>query len=179
MKIKVDKLSYKEFSEYAESTFAKPIKMALSFFIGIAVILIIISMNNEALKGAETSLWWAVGILAVLLIISNTGMSFAFKKSGLDKTSYTFLMEKEYLKITMGKLKGNLEWHYVKSLRETKSLWIMRVPNSQFIIPKRCVGEEFEDFMAGVIDNEKIKPLKYKRGISKGQLKDGEDNKDR
>ena len=35
MKIKVDHLTSKEFSEYADSTFAKPVKMSLGIFLGI------------------------------------------------------------------------------------------------------------------------------------------------
>lgn len=174
MKIKVDKLNYSEFSEYAESTFAKPIKMALSFFIGIAVILIIISMGSEALKGAVTSLWWCVGIMVFLLIISNVGLSYSFKKSGLDKTTCTYVLEEDIIKISMGKIKGNLEWKYVKSLKETKNLWIMRVPGSQFIMPKRCINVEFEGFIKNVLPEDKIKRLKYRRKGSVKGLENGE-----
>ncbi len=175
MKIKVDKLNYSEFSEYAESTFAKPIKMALSFFIGILVILIIICMGNEEMKSSVTSLWWCVGIMAFLLIMSNVGLSVAFKKSGLDKTASSYIMEDEILKISLGKLKGNLEWEFVKKIKETKNLWIMTVPNGQFILPKRCVGEDFENFITKVLPEDKIKRLKYrqKRENVKG-LEDGE-----
>ena len=68
MKIKVDKLSYKEFAEYTDSTFAKPVKMSLAFCIGVAVILIIIAMNKPGFEGAITALWWWGGILAVVVM---------------------------------------------------------------------------------------------------------------
>lgn len=163
MKIKVDKLSFSEFSEYAESTFARPIKMALSFFIGLAVVFIIICMGNEELKSSITPLWWCVGIMVFLLIASGAGLSLAFKKSGLDKTAASYVLEEEILKISLGKIKGNLEWKYVKKVKETKNLWIMTVPNGQFIMPKRCTGEGFENFISSVLPEDKIKRLKYRR----------------
>ena len=164
MKIKVDKISFKEFSEYTDSTIAKPIKMSLAFFIGVAVIFIIVAMNKPGFEGAIKPLWWCVGILALLLITSNASVSAVFNKSGLSKTSCSYSFFDEGMKIAMGKLKGDLEWSYVKYVKETKNLWIMRVPNSQFILPKRCMDEdEWEDLIKKSLPEDKIKRLKYKR----------------
>ena len=168
MKVKVDKLTYKEFSEYTDSTFAKPIKMSLAFFVGIAVILIIVAMNKPEMKGALTPLYWCVGILLFLLISSNASVSMAFKKSGFDSTNYSFVFTDEGMKIAMGKLKGDLEWKYVRYIKETKNLWIMRVPNSQFIMPKRCMKEdEFEELIKNCLPEEKIKRMKYKKNAER------------
>lgn len=164
MKIKVDKLSYKEFAEYTDSTFAKPIKMSLAFFIGVAVILIIVAMNKPGFEGTVKPLWWCVGILALLLITSNASVSAVFNKSGLSKTTCNYSFSDEGMKIAMGKLKGDLEWEYVKYIKETKNLWIMRVPNSQFILPKRCMDEEeFVSLIERNVPEDKIKKLRYKR----------------
>lgn len=168
MKIKVDKLSYKEFAEYTDSTFAKPVKMSLAFFIGVAVILIIIAMNKPGFEGAVTPLWWCVGILALLLITSNASVSAVFNKSELSKTTCSYTFSDEGMKIAMGKLKGDLEWEYVKYIKETKNLWIMRVPNSQFIMPKRCMDEEaFVSLIERTLPQDKIKKMKYKRNAER------------
>ena len=164
MKIKVDKLTYKEFSEYADATIAKPIKMTLAFFIGVAIILIIIAMSNPSFEGAVTPLFWCVGILAFLLVASNASVNTAFRKSGLATTACSYTFMEDGMKIAMGKLKGDLEWKYVKYVKETKNLWIMRVPNSQFIIPKRCMKEEeWESLINTYIPEDKIKHMRYKR----------------
>ena len=176
MKVKVDKLSYKEFTEYTDSTFAKPVKMSLAFFIGIAVILVIVAMNRPGLEGAVTPLWWCIGILAVLLITSNASISGVFNKSGLAKTTCSYTFSDEGMKITMGKLKGDLEWGYVKYIKETKNLWIMRVPNSQFILPKRCMDEEaFVSLIERLVPEDKIKKMKYKKNAER-DIDDERDN---
>lgn len=51
MKIKVDHLSSKEFSEYADSTFAKPVKMSLGIFLGI--IMIVLACLLFTARGAQ------------------------------------------------------------------------------------------------------------------------------
>jgi len=178
MKVKVDKLSYKEFTEYSNSTFAKPIKMSLAFFIGVAVLLIIIAMNKPGFEGAITPLWWCVGILALLLIISNASVSAVFNKSGLSKTTCSYSFSEDGMKIAMGKLKGDLEWKYVKYIKETENLWIMRVPNSQFILPKRCMDENaFVSLIEKCVPEDKIKKQRYKRN-SERTNDDERNNKD-
>ncbi len=164
MKVKVDKLSYNEFTEYADSTIAKPIKMSIAFFVGIAVLLIIFASNKPGMEGAVTPLWWCVGILLFLLLSSNASISIVFNKSGLSNASSSFTFSEEGMKIAIGKLKGDLEWKYVKYVKETKNLWIMRVPGSQFIMPKRCMKEEeFEELIKKCLPEDKIKQMKYKR----------------
>ena len=66
------------------------------------------------------------------------------------------------------KLTGDLEWEYVKYIKETKNLWIMRVPNSQFIMPKRCMDEEaFVSLIERTLPQDKIKKMKYKRNAER------------
>lgn len=177
MKIKVDKLTSKEFSEYADSTFAKLVKMTLGIFLGVVMLVIafLVGFNRgtEALK----SLWICAGILAFLLILSNSCIGILFKKSGLSDTKCSYVFDESGMDIAVGDLKGDLEWKYVKYLKETEHLFILRVQGSQFIIPKRCLKEEeFYSLIEKVLPDEKIKKQKYKKK-DRGTKKDG-DSKD-
>lgn len=178
MKIKVDKLTAKEFSEYADSTFAKLVKMTLGIFLGVVMLVIVLLIGFN--KGAELlkNLWICAGILAFLLILGNSSIGILFKKSGLSDAKCSYVFNESGMDISVGDLSGDLEWKYVKYLKETEHLFILRVPKSQFIIPKRCLKneEEFCSLMENVLPAERIKKLKYKKK-DRGTKKDG-DSKD-
>lgn len=177
MKIKVDKLTAKEFSEYADSTFAKLVKMTVGIFLGVVMVVIALFIGFN--KGGEMikSLWICAGVLAFLLILANSCIGILFKRSGLSDTKCSYVFDEGGMDISVGDLKGDLEWKYVKYLKETEQLFILRVQGSQFIIPKRCINEEeFSAFMENVLPDEKIKKLKYKKK-DRGTGKNG-DSKD-
>lgn len=162
MKIKVDCLTAKEFSEYADSTFAKPVKMSLGIFLGIIMIVLAYILFTNKDSGAVKLLIAAAFVLAALYIMSGALVGAAFKKSGLSDTKCSYAFDNDGMDIKMGSLSGDLSWDYVKYVRETKSLFIIRAKGSQFIIPKRCLkNAPFRDFLRETLPEEKIKRLKY------------------
>lgn len=163
MKVKVDHLTSKEFSEYTDSTAAKPVKMSLGIFLGIimmAMAYILFSGNGKEALGAMgiTAL-----VLASLYIMSGALIGTAFKKSGLSDTKCAYSFDSSGMDIKMGSLSGDLSWDYIKYVKETKNLFIIRAKGSQFIIPKRCMAEsEFREFLRETLPEEKLRRIKYK-----------------
>lgn len=172
MKVKVDCLTAKEFSEYTDSTFAKPVKMSLGIFLGVimmAMAYVLISGNG---KEAAGTMGVAAIILVALYLMSGALIGTAFKKSGLSDTKCSYSFDSSGMDIKMGSLSGDLSWDYVKYVKETKSLFIIRAKGSQFIIPKRCLKDsEFRKFLKETLPGEKIRRIKYK--IDKETEEDG------
>ena len=101
-------------------------------------------------------------ILAALYILSGAVLGTAYKKSGLADTRCAYSLDEGGMDIKMGDLSGDLSWSYVKYVKETKNLFIIRAKGSQFIIPKRCLkSAEFREFIKNTLPEEKIKRLKY------------------
>ena len=164
MKIRVDKLTFKEFKEYTDSTFIKSIKMSLSLFSGIAILIMMIGFALNLSKDLMQPIFWCVGIFLFLIIISNSAISVAYKKSGLETTACRYILEDDGLDIKMGKLKGTLEWKYVKKIKETKNLYIMLLPGSHLILPKHTLNEEeFLSVIAKNMEEKRIVRLRYKK----------------
>ena len=162
MKIKVDHLTSKEFSEYADSTFAKPVKMSLGIFLGIIMTVLACLLFTGKGGGAVKPLFITAFILAALYILSGAVLGTAYKKSGLADTRCAYSLDEGGMDIKMGDLSGDLSWSYVKYVKETKNLFIIRAKGSQFIIPKRCLkSAEFREFIKNTLPEEKIKRLKY------------------
>lgn len=175
MKIKVDKLTYGEFKEYVDSSFAGAVKLSLAILLGIAAILIAIGFVRGVTTEAMTPLFWCAGILFLLIVFSGTGISTVFKKSGLADTACRYTLSEEGLDIVMGKLKGDLDWAHVNYVKETKNLWIMRVPNSQFILPKRCYDEkEFYTLVSACLPDDRIREMHHKK--KEAPAHDGDEN---
>lgn len=175
MKVKVDKLTNKEFSEYTDSSFAKIVKMTLGIFLGIIMIVIAVSLGFGAPESMMKTLWIAAFVLVFLILSSNAAVGMAFKKSGFAETKCSYVFDENGMDITIGDLNGDLSWNYVKYIKETERLFIIRAKGSQFIIPKRCVKEEqFVELIEKALPNEKYRRIKYKK---KDTEKDG-DKKD-
>ncbi len=177
MKVKVDKLTSKEFSEYTDSSFAKIVKMTIGIFLGIIMIVIALSLGFHAPENVMKPLWIAAFILVFLIISSNSAVSMAFKKSGFAETKCTYSFDGAGMDITIGDMSGDLGWEYVKYVKETENLFIIRAEGSQFIIPKRCLSEK--DFLALIEDalpNEKIKKMKYKKKDKETESNGNKDN---
>lgn len=165
MRIKVDKLTGKEFSEYSDSTFAKPVKMSLGIFLCVIVFFAAVLLLKKTSAEVIRPLWIAAFILALLLISANSVISLAFKKSGFAETKCCFDFSEDGMYIKIGDMEGDLSWEYVKYLKETNSLFVIRAKGSQFIIPKRCIKKEEEllAFFKAVLPDEKIKLMKFKK----------------
>lgn len=165
MKVKVDKLTGKEFSEYADSTFAKPVKMSLGIFLGIIMIAAAFFLINKAPEEVIRPLWIAALILALLLISSTSVINMAFKKSGFAETKCSYEFSGDGMYIVIGDMEGDLSWKYIKRVKETQNLFVISAKRSQFIIPKRCIKNE-GDFLAIVkeaLPEDAVKQMKYKK----------------
>lgn len=163
MNIKVDKLTPREFSEYVDSTFARQVKMTVRIFFIIVVTCALLAAFTGVSSSLIKPLWISAGLLAALLAFSDAGVGILFRASSLQNTSCRYRFDQEGMNISFGKLKGDLDWEHVNYVKETQNLWIMRVPNSQFILPKRCYDDAaLSALFSAVLPEEKIKPLKQK-----------------
>ncbi len=163
MTIKVDKLTPREFSEYVDSTFAKHVKMTVRLFFVIVVTGALIATITGISPSLIKSLWISAGVLFALLAFSGAGVNVLFRASGLQSTSCRYCFDDNGMNIAFGKLKGDLDWDHVNYVKETQHLWIMRVPNSQFILPKRCYeNEALSALFSAVLPEGKIRRLKRK-----------------
>ncbi len=164
MKIKVDKITAKEFSEYTDASFAKSVKMTLKFFLGINALAILLVYGFNLDKNVIKPLWISAFLLSMLLILSGSATHFIYKKSRLGETKASYSFSSDKMDISLGNLEGDLSYEYVKRIKETAGLFIISVKGSEFIIPKRCVDEsDFLGFFEKVLPDEKIKRMKYKK----------------
>ncbi|MDP4133194.1 MAG: YcxB family protein [Bacillota bacterium] len=163
LKIRVDKLTFNEFSEYVNSTFARNVRYALTIFMSLSSLGILIGI---ALKWSESSiqtLFWCFGIILFMIILTNISIKAIYNKSGLGGTLCRYSFDESGMDINMGKLKGDLSWEYVKKVKETKNLIIINVQGSTFILPKRCCdADELLNLLKVALPEDKISEQKYK-----------------
>lgn len=84
-------------------------------------------------------------ILAALYILSGAVLGIAYKKSGLADTRCAYSLDEDGMDIKLGDLSGDLSWSYVKYVKETKNLFIIRakgspVHHSQAVLKVRRVS---------------------------------------
>lgn len=172
MKVKVDGITFKEFTEYVNSGFARQINMTLYIFLAITSMGIVFGLLTKMEEAVLKPLFVCGAVLLVLILSSRGGVGFMFKRSGLKETKCRYSFDEYGMDISIGKLTGDLEWEYVKHITETDNLWIIRVPGSQFILPKRCLeNDKFREIVKNKLPEDKIKNKEENRGKDRRKRK--------